>query len=922
MAADLEFRIGAELTEIKGALASLRRDFAAVGQSAQQAGGRNALQGLEGGAKSALGTIGRLAAGFASLAGAIQLIGAADELNTLNARLRLVTGSTEEFASAQVKVFELAQRTRSSLSETITLYARIAQATKEAGVGQGVLLEVVETINQAVQLSGASTQAAEAALIQLGQGLASGTLRGEELNSVLEQTPALADAIAKGMGITRDQLRKFGQDGKISAEQVIKALQAQRGEVAAQFAQLPLTVGQSVTLLKNAGLQLVGAFDTASGATGGLARVIKGLADFLQSDEAVGAILEFAATWSGAFEQIVKDAGEAVQLIREATADITGQGEDLIGLLGRAFRELPVNIRTSIRIVTVNIAALVDRVIAEARFVKEAIAAIFSDDTIDAAAARYRQRLAAIEQAAQDSIDGALADRDGALKDAAAARQQAQAARNAARAATGSRAAGNFRRTATDEQKRAAEALRKAQLDAEEKLAEDSAKRQLGTLQNLYDDARLAASEYFAAREAIELAAIDRSIALERERAAAGGTERVKALAQIELLERQKGDIQRKAARDTAEAQKAIDRELEQARAQDLENAGQGAAAARIRLEAQFRDLIARLQAAGNVEGVKLIQRLIDTGVAQAQFDQIKAQFDKTLADLRARQQAIADQQATGALTPDAARAQQADAQQQTVAKLRELNAELQLLAADPKALPAIKAAAEEANRALKQLEIDGMTGVNKAAFDLRASLANLQEGFAQSATGAGVDALTGFFTDLASGTKSAGDALKDFVRGFAASMAQIAARALATYLVLQLLEAIFPGAGKLVAASGGVGFGGNDATGFVQHRGGMAGTGPRRRVNPLVFAGAPRFHSGSGVLGLKPDEIPAILQTGERVQSRAEVAAAASGQGGTRVVNVIDPNLVQDYLTTPAGERVVLNVIERNSGAIRAKLA
>ncbi len=91
MAADLEFRIGAELTEIKGALASLRQDFARVGQAASQAGGRNALQGLESSAGRAAGAVGRLVAGFASLAGAIALIGAADELNTLNARIRLVT---------------------------------------------------------------------------------------------------------------------------------------------------------------------------------------------------------------------------------------------------------------------------------------------------------------------------------------------------------------------------------------------------------------------------------------------------------------------------------------------------------------------------------------------------------------------------------------------------------------------------------------------------------------------------------------------------------------------------------------------------------------------------------------------------------------------------------------------------------------
>jgi hypothetical protein len=163
MAADLTIRIGAELTEIKSALASLKKDLGGVGQAAKASSGQQAFQGIDRGARAALGTVGRLVAGFATLAGAIKLIGAADELNTLNARIRLVTNSTEEYNRAQVALFDLAQRTRSSLGSTIELYARIAQSTKDSKVGQETLLSVVQTINQAVQLSGASAQAAEVA---------------------------------------------------------------------------------------------------------------------------------------------------------------------------------------------------------------------------------------------------------------------------------------------------------------------------------------------------------------------------------------------------------------------------------------------------------------------------------------------------------------------------------------------------------------------------------------------------------------------------------------------------------------------------------------------------------------------------------------------------------------------------------------
>lgn len=910
MAADLTFRIGAELSEIKGALASLKSDFAAVNKSAQQAGGQNAFSGLDGKLEGAVGTVGRLVAGFVTLTGLIKLIGAADELNTLNARLKIATSSVEEYTRAQTALFELSQRTRSSLGETVNLYSRIAQATKDAGVGQETLLQVVETINQAVQLSGASTQAAEAALVQLGQGLASGTLRGEELNSILEQTPALADAIAKGMKITRGELRQYGQDGKLTAEQVIKALQAQKDVVAEQFAQLPLTVGQSVTLLKNAGLQLLGAFDGSTAATGGLARSIKSLADFLSGDEAIGSIIEFATGLSNAFEQTVADVQNLVQTVREATKDITGDGLDLIDILQRAFIELPQNIRAAIKIVAVRAAELFDGLVSYARFVKDNFKAIFTDDTQDAAFARFQSRNKAIADAAQSTVEDALAEREKALSDAKSARAQAQAARDKARKDTGANGLGKFKTTLTDEQKRQADALRKAQFDGEEKLQKDSTQRALSILHGYYEDAMISTQAYYHAREVLELDALNKSIETERRRmnAANDPAERKKALTEIELLERQKADVQMKAQRDRAAAARELDKQLEQSRAQELENKGQTAEAARIRLEAQYRDLLNRLKEDGNTAGVDLIQGLINTGVAKARFDEIKAQFDQLLSYLARRRQEIADQVQIGAITPAVGRQQESDAQQQVAQQAGALNQQLQSMASDPNALPSLKRAAEEANAAILRLGSEGLTGFDAAAADLRAQLDQMDKGFAQAATNAGVDALTGFFTDIASGTKSAGQALRDFVRSFAASMAQIAARALATFLVLQLLDAVYPGLGKATAATMNV---------ATHHTGGMAGTGPRRAVNPLVFAGAPRFHSG-GMVGLKPDEVPAILQTGERVLNRQETAQYNSGSSqAVRNIVVFGEDELANALAGSAGERVIVTHVRNNRRAI-----
>jgi len=924
----LSIKIGASSAEAQKALAGLVQSLKQMGATADKAGrdaatglgkGRVELGGLAESIRNARTQLLGFLAAYVGIRSVVGLLHVADELNTLNARLRLVTHSSEEFSQAQSKIFDLAQRTRSSLQKTIDLYAQIANATKDAGVGQETLLGVVETINQAVQLSGASTQAADAALVQLGQGLASGALRGQELNSVLEQTPALADAIAKGMGVTRGELRQMGQDGKISAEQVINALLKQRDVVAQQFAQLPITVGQSVTLLKNAGTELIGAFDTASGSTRGLASVIKDLADFLSGDEVAGAVVQFSVTWSDAFAQMARDAAEAVQIMEAATGNIAGTGENVVALLGRSFTELPVNIRTAVRIATVQIISLLDKILAAATFYKDAVKAVFTDDTIEASFKRYERRVEGIEGAARDTVDSALAERENALKDADAARKKAEDDRKRAREGKGSTSTGTFLKKQSDADKRSAEALRQAQLDAEEKLVKDSAKRQLATVDQLYQDSKLAAADYYKQRAALELASLDQAIAVEKKRAATGDrADKAKALAEITILEREKADVVARSAHDRLKAEEELAKSLEELRARDLSNTGRTAEAAKSKITAEFHDLLKRLEAEGNTAGVALIQKIINTESARAQFKDLEDQANVVLERLQTRQQSLQLQQQTGAVPADTAASQQSAARQQAIAELTTLNEKMQELAAstnDPKIIQG----AQQAANALQQLAVDGATGLDKAIIELRSSLANLQADLARSVTNAGVDALTGFFTDIATNSKSAGDALKDFVRGFAQSMAQIAAKAIATFLVLQGLDAIYPGLGRLVASAGGIGAN-------VKHSGGMVGFGPRRTVSPLLFAGAPRYHSG-GFPGLQSNEVPAILQKGEEVLAKNDPRNAANGGAqpqaqGVRIVNVIDPAMAGDYLNSSAGERTVLNVLRRNAGAVKQALA
>lgn len=233
------------------------------------------------GVERAAAGVSRAFAGISAALVGRAVIQAADTYANLNARLRLVTRSASEFAQVQQQIFDISQRTRVGLEQTSDLFGSLARSTEALGVSQQDVLGVTETINQALLVSGTSAQSAAAALVQLGQGFASGVLRGEELNSVLEQAPRLARAIADGLGVPIGKLRELGQAGELTAERVFQALQKSSQQIQREFDSLPLTIGQATTQASNALLKLIGVLDETSGASRGLAEAISSAAGFI-----------------------------------------------------------------------------------------------------------------------------------------------------------------------------------------------------------------------------------------------------------------------------------------------------------------------------------------------------------------------------------------------------------------------------------------------------------------------------------------------------------------------------------------------------------------------------------------------------------------------------------------------------------------
>ncbi|CAM0729619.1 tape measure protein [Acinetobacter baumannii] len=247
------------------------------------------------------------------MAGLVTVSAAISKMDTytgLQNRLKLVTNNQIELNKATEDTFRIAQKTYSAWDSVLQVYQRFSDNAKTLNLTMDDTARLTETVSKAVAISGASAEAADAALVQFGQALASGTLRGEELNSVMEQTPALAKAIAQGMGITVGELRSVAAEGKITSQEIVKALRNVEKDVDALFAKTDITIGQSLTLLNNEITKFVGESGKGSGAAQVLAGTIQTLASNL--DVLTSAMMVGGAYWLGTYIPAIYASGVAV----------------------------------------------------------------------------------------------------------------------------------------------------------------------------------------------------------------------------------------------------------------------------------------------------------------------------------------------------------------------------------------------------------------------------------------------------------------------------------------------------------------------------------------------------------------------------------------------------------------------------------
>ena len=203
------------------------------------------------GADALLGKLKSLLATYAGMQSIKMLGGLSDTMAQTTARLDMMNDGLQTTAELNQMIYESAQRSRGSYQATADMVAKLGTLAGDAFSSSQELVAFSEQLNKQIALSGAPTQAADAAMLQLTQAMASGVLRGDELNSILEQTPTIAQAIAEYMGVSTGVMREMASQGAITADVVKNAMFAAADETNAKFEQMPMTWEQVWTSFKN-----------------------------------------------------------------------------------------------------------------------------------------------------------------------------------------------------------------------------------------------------------------------------------------------------------------------------------------------------------------------------------------------------------------------------------------------------------------------------------------------------------------------------------------------------------------------------------------------------------------------------------------------------------------------------------------------
>lgn len=227
----------------------------------------------------------------------------AEQFTLFQARITRLSADVDTARASYQALLKISSQTGSSMGDTVKLWESLTGTLKSLGATNAQVLTLTATLQKIGTIGGSSAEETSNALRQLAQGLAGGTLRAEEFNSVVENTPELARQIAKGFGVSMGQLRQMLLDGQITAEKLFDVLLGRTQEVNTEFDKLPRTIGQAANALTTQFGAALSVIDKATGASNLLAQALDAVARGVQQS--------FNPTDVERFNQLVRDRATA-----------------------------------------------------------------------------------------------------------------------------------------------------------------------------------------------------------------------------------------------------------------------------------------------------------------------------------------------------------------------------------------------------------------------------------------------------------------------------------------------------------------------------------------------------------------------------------------------------------------------------------
>lgn len=468
-------------------------------------------------------------------------------------------------------------------------------------------------------------------------------------------------------------------------------------------------------------------------------------------------------------------------------------------------------------------------------------------------------------------------------------------------------------------------AVLKAQADAEFRLLKVGLDQQKAALDRALDDRLVSIRDYYAQKTRFEQAAIDEDTARKIEERTAqqqmarnGKDEatRLRAMAdvkkldgEIAVLAQQRGEIEVANAHAAANAERQLANELARVRDRLAEvRGGTGGESTRARLQREYQPLIEQLQRMGDTAGTQDVARLIDVESDLAELARFERQYQTATERLSLRGRELQVQKEAGLITETQMRQTLLGLQAETAREVEALIPKMEQLAQST--------GSEDAVNRVARLKIE------------IASLKTVTDEVAVRINGDTQNAFATMFEQIGSGAKSAKDAFADFARSVLASINRIASQKLAE----SLFGAIGGGGGS--GGSGGLGafisglFKGFATGGLVSGPGTSTSDSIPARLSAgeyVLRAAAVRrlgvdfLHALNGGFAVpRRQGVRLAFAEGGLVPPAAPATTGAGAGQAVRIVNVIDPSLAADYLTSPAGEKSILNILSRNGSAVR----